>query len=167
VGATPKADAPNASLTDADWKIVETCHGSDELDELNSVQATFGPWGEPLAAVAAGLSALPDAKTAIEELRSCYTQAGLTPVQAEPWSVEGADLSVVSEEQIRLALQVVACKEQTNFTARMADLEAAQQAPIVVKYQDELIEHRRALDAALDHAREIIAGRPDLVAAGS
>lgn len=149
--------AANNALSDDDWDVVDACGSSDEVHELNAGLAIGdGPWAESLQAISDGLADQPEVQSAIEELGSCFTSAGLSPDPTAPWLPVGYDTGVISEQQVALALSVVACKDQTDFTARVAEVQAEEQAPVVVTYLDELLAKRSALDEALETADEVL-----------
>lgn len=99
----------------------------------------------------------------VDELGACYAENGLVPESREdaPWYPQGARGDRIDEEQIGLALQVVACKDSINFTQRMAEIEAAEQVPLIKKYAAEMIAKRVQIDTAVAAAKKVIAENPD------
>lgn len=60
-------------------------------------------------------------------------------------SVQGSDATVIDPVQIQLALDVVACKREVDYVRRLADGQAAEQDPVMAKYEPELTAHIQAL----------------------
>jgi hypothetical protein len=153
--------AVNASLTDADWKVVDGCQNADGVAEFVQAQKLYGPWTQPLQAANKSLVDQSAFKEALADLDACLKRSGLTPDPQMPWSVQGADSATLSEAQIKLAVQVVTCKQETTFTQRVADAAATLQAPIIEKYQGELVETRARIDQAVKDAKRVIADHPE------
>ncbi len=147
-------------LSEADYAVMGACSSAPEVAQLNTALMHDGPWVTQIEAASGKVLDQPAAKAAIEELGRCYDDAGLEPDSANPWMVAGARGDAITEEQIALALKVVACKDEVDFTARMARVEAQLQAPVIAEYTDELVAQRRALDEAVAKGREILAGAP-------
>lgn len=149
--------APNGGLTEEQWLVVDSCQDDPRLEQFGEALTHAGPWHEEFRAVQGQLLEEKAAQDALAELRSCYEDAGLTIADdAVPWVPRGANGREITEEQIRLALAVVQCKEEVGFTARMAAAEAELQAPIVADYADELVASRAQLDEALAAARALL-----------
>ncbi len=157
----------NAGLTDADWKVVDDCGRVPDLKEFTDALARVGPWTDAIDAVHESLLEDERASAILGDLTSCYEATGFRGADGEPWLPEGADGRTISEEQVQLALAVVDCKSQVNFTRRMADLEASLQAPIIAEYSKELSARRAMMDTAVADARDLIAGRGASTASGA
>lgn len=153
---TERPAAPNGDLTDADWAVMDTCGSTPEVKKLLDARAESGPWVTPMAAVHDALLDDGRAKDLLDELDGCYRGEGLKPLAKTPWTPQGAS-GAISEDQIRLALQVVECKKQISFTERMAQVEASLQAPIISEYADELVAKRAQIDEAVVEAKALIA----------
>jgi hypothetical protein len=148
---------PNSSLTEADWGVIDDCAATPEMDEYTEALSEQGPWGEPIQAVADSLMDDQRARAVLQDLTGCYDARGLSHASTEePWLPGGASGSEISEGQIQLAVAVVECKDEVDFTERMADLEASLQAPIIVQYADELSARRQLIDAAVLDARSLL-----------
>jgi hypothetical protein len=158
--ATPH---PNAALSDEDGEIANACGEADNVGELNAALAEGGPWIEQIEAINSALLKTPDVEELLEELGACYLDEGMTPDGDSPWLVSVFNSNEITEEQVQLALKVVACKAEIDFTTRMAQVEADLQAPIIVEYADELIAQRAEIDAALLKAQTLIAENEDLI----
>lgn len=147
---------PNLELTDADWTVMDACGAAPEVAQyLDAVSS--GPWEEPLRATKDSLLDEDDAQELVAQLEACLTGAGLTPLPEEPGYPRGADTRTISEDQIRMALQVVRCKDEIDFTGAMARVEARLQSPIIEKYADELVAKRHSIDELAVQARALIA----------
>ena len=156
-------DTRNESLADADWAVVDECAGSPDVAALGAGLTHDGPWVAQIRATADAVLEQPATRQLFDELGACYESAGLSPDSEHPWVVDGARTDRITEEQIGLALEVVACKDQIDFTSRMVQIEADLQAPIIVEYADELVAARTALDAAVTQAREVLQENQDLI----
>ncbi|WP_448062438.1 hypothetical protein [Cellulomonas hominis] len=163
IGYFDRPPHPNTALTEQDWEVVDACEEPEGADQFDEPQMRVGPWEEQIRAIDETLARQPDVVTALDELAACYAEVGLEPDPEQPWRVEGADGGVISEEQVRLALQVVDCKTRVDFTARVARVHADLQAPIIVEYADELVAKRERIDAAVAAARVLIAENDDLI----
>ncbi len=163
-GAESDADAddktsPNGALTDEDWTVIDACNEDAGPSQFDAALKHVGPWYAELGAVEDKVFDDPEAKNALRDLDACYEDAGLSVSKHNsPGWPSGADASVIDQQQIQLALTAVDCKEQTDFTARVAAVEARLQAPIIVKYADELVQKRAEIDEALAAARALLAG---------
>ncbi len=161
VADTPDPDdqaPPDGDLTAADWEIVDACGAAPESARFDDALRHVGPWYAELEAVKDQVLDDAEAKGALRDLEACYEQAGLgASSDGSPGWPRGANGSVIDQQQIQLALASVECKEQTDFTARVAAVEARLQAPIVVKYADELVQKRAEIDEALTAARALLA----------
>lgn len=156
-GDLPEAPVPNEGLSDADWLVVDECAETSAVTEFNEALNVDGPWLDEIQAVADSLLDHPRAKELVSRLGECYREHGLTPLRDYPVLPEGVGERGISEHSIALALTVVGCKDQVEFTEGMAALEAELQAPILAKYERELAAQRERIDAALDEARQLTA----------
>lgn len=150
--------SPNGDLRDEDWAVVDACDEESGPSQFDAALQHVGPWYAELRAVQERVFDDPDAKDALRDLHGCYREAGLSVSKNDsPGWPSGADASVIDQQQIQLALTSVECKEKVDFTARVAAVEARLQAPIVVKYADELVKKRGQIDEALAAARTLLA----------
>jgi len=155
--STDSGSHPNADLTDEDWTVIDACNEEPEATQLTAALRHVGPWYAELDAVSDAVFDDAEAKDAARDLDACFAEEGLgSAPDGSPGLPRGADASVIDEQQVQLALTTVDCKEQTNFTARVAAVEARLQAPIVVKYADELVRKRAEIDEALLAARAFV-----------
>jgi len=151
------AKAPFEGLTESQMRVVDACHGPDS-DLFVAVQTQDGPWVREMMALndKAAAGSLPGMKPLIDTLVSCYQKQGMRAAGAEErWFPAGADGRVIDKDQISLALKVVACKDETGFTQKMADIQARAQAKIVEKYADELAQEQTVVQRALTRARAV------------
>lgn len=82
-----------------------------------------------------------DAAAVFADWEVCLNEAGLERVgDDDPYGIVGVDYSVASEQSIKVAVTDVACKQETDFVQRLADIEASFQGPVVKKYEAELAE---------------------------
>ncbi len=93
----------------------------------------------------------------MDDLLECYDDRGIRAGdRARPWIPQGANLAAINEEQIALAMTVVECKEETQFVARMAKIEAGEQARVIDAYADELVSERQDLEESRAIAEGIL-----------
>ncbi|MBI9115127.1 hypothetical protein [Sanguibacter suaedae] len=161
--AAPPREPVNEHLTDEDWAVIDECAESAEVKAVDALYGSGGPWEEQLAAVETTFLEHPDVQSAVDELGTCFESEGLTPDPELIGFPEGADTALISEEQVRMALTTVACKDKTGFTEKVAQVKADLQAPVIVTYLDELLAQRKAIDDGLAEARSLAAevGRDD------
>lgn len=120
------------------------------------------PSGDDIAAdldgIEAQIFAAPDGVAVQAEWEACIEESGLQRDLEDPapFSVVGEG-SEVNEEQIRMALADVTCKEQVNYVERLADLEAGFQQPVIDEYIDELSAQRAEIDRIVEDSRQYLA----------
>lgn len=151
----------NSTLTSADQAVLDRCSSSKATRALNPAALVVkGPWTAKLNDVSTAFDSLDEVKDVYSEYRDCLAADGLRlstdDGPGSPDAVIGADPSTISEEQISLALRVVACKTTVNLVPRLATIMAAQQAPIIEEYGAELVKQREAIDRAVTDARALI-----------
>jgi hypothetical protein len=157
-GPQPEAP-PNASLTDEDWSALDACVTSDERAVLfREAAVQSGPWTQSIEAISSSLSSGPPGAAVLADLVACYEERGMRPGTDEPWYPLGADALAIDATQIAMAGAVVECKVGTDFTQRMADIEASQQAEVIREYEADLVLQRERLDEALHVAQGLVPG---------
>lgn len=147
-------EAPFADLTDEDGEKVEACNGPDE-ELFMSVLEQDGPWVPEIRAIRenAGALELPGLRDIVTELAACYKEKGITPGPKDlVWWPQGGKADRIDEQQIQLAVKVVDCKDSIEFTERMAAIEAREQAAVIGRYADELVQERATIEKALARA---------------
>lgn len=158
---------PNFELTDDQRATVESsCTDSEDYRYFEQVGVGDGPWDEQIAPIWNSLPDRDDVQTLLGELGACYRAAGLQPVTGQPWLVTAGSWEI-SEEQVTIALQIVTCKDEVDFTRRIAGIEAGLQAAVVLEHADELVAQRAELDAAVQRAREVLAENADVIHHGA
>lgn len=148
------------SLTDPEWEVISDC-----LDEPNAAQFDLiaaigdGPWLREFGDVEIGFMQSPEAQEVETDYEDCLAGRGLEPHPGPetPGLVKGTDWNSINAEQIELALEVVACKDEVDYVQRLADALAAKQAPIIEEYASELVAHGQKLDDLLAEADEVVA----------
>ncbi len=154
---TSPEETPNSDLTESDWAVVDACGSAPDVVTLNDALTEVGPWVEPMSMVHQALLGTSEAEGLIQQLGACLEEAGLQVDARQGWVPAGAQGREISEEQIRLALHVVECKDAIDFTHAMAAVEAGLQAPIIAEYVDELVAERQSTDEAMVLARALLA----------
>lgn len=152
---------PPNGLSLEQWELIHTTCNSFE-DAKHFLEYTEKAWGPATQALTVNEATLADprAQEVFDELRTCYADHGLTFDDDRPGWVTQANEFLIDEEQITMALTVVACKDATDATRRLADIMADLQAPIIEEYAQELSEQRAWLDTALAEAEDYMAARP-------
>ena len=69
--------------------------------------------------------------------------------------------TVINEEQVGLALKTVECKNQIDFTQRVADILAKYQMKVIDKHSNELFATRKKWDGLVAEAETYIAANPE------
>lgn len=163
---TEQGDAepgPNAALSDADWEVMEDCgtraEGKKALDDALLLNA---PWVDALVDVEDAVREDEEFRAAAADVQECLEARGLSTLEEAPWMPEGVDPVRITEEQVALAVDVVECKDEVDFTRRVATVHAARQAVVVAEYADEMMAHREVLTAALDRADELFSEAADV-----
>ena len=97
----------------------------------------------------------------ISDWAECLERAGvevdienLVPVGVDGEAVQRGE---VTENDVRLAIADVTCKNEVSFIKRLTNLEAAAQSPIIAQHREELLAERARLDAILAEARAVLA----------
>lgn len=155
-----RSPGPFANLSEEDQNLVGKCTSSDPLvKRLISEQDQDGPWSAAIKEIDHRMESLdaPGTAALVGDLDRCFESKGLSKALGpQPWLPAGASGNAITEEQIGMALKVVACKDEIGFTQRMADIQAALQAPVIAKYAGELAAKRAALDDALTAADQLL-----------
>lgn len=86
---------------------------------------------------------------------SCIKKAGLVPDKDNAFLPAGA-LTLEQGEQIRVAIADATCKQSSGLIQQLSDIEAAYQKVYIAKNETALIEWRKKIQVAVDHAKEII-----------
>ena len=154
-----------------DRAVVEACAAEESTtEEFRLVESPTGPWFAELDAAVRKAQTSEAAVTLRGELRACYEQRGIAVDGAAFDSgqlgatagVTGADPSRIDEQQVNLALEVVACKTQVRYTERAAGLIAQAQAGVVTDHLEEFGALAEQRDAARAKAETILSDHPDL-----
>jgi len=140
--------------------ILADCLKDDEVaywralgDEV--LPSTLGPWVDEFAA-ANEEAQFDDRMLEIrEEFAECLKdqKMRLVPIELTPnetfgdlFVVEGQDARRVDEQQIKLAIEVVRCKDEVSAIERVLNIVAEYEEPIYLEYEDELQETQRVLE---------------------
>jgi hypothetical protein len=137
----------------ADQAVLDECAQRPDFEALHAGLMRDGPWETQLPSSGDEVFEDPVAAAALDDLDACFVREGMEPDPEFLYVPLGADPMVIDETQISLALATVACRDEVDFTRRVADVLAQQQAPIIVAYLDELVEQRADLDASVQKAQ--------------
>lgn len=144
-----------AERTEEEYAVVDECAASVDDDVYTAALTERGPWVQLIKHSPDKVRDTTAFRDAVRDLDTCYEQHGLTPSGQEPWTPLGAKGDHISLEQIEMAVQVVECKNEVDFTARVANAQAALQAPVIEKYADEMFAHRTQMATAIKEARKL------------
>lgn len=108
----------------------------------------------------------PAARAAIERWATCLKAAGAPAPNAldDDWVPPGL-LNAPLQQQIRVALIDVECKQRLGTIQALADIEARRQWPYIDTHEARLVQQRRALDALVARSRAYLAQAPELQSA--
>ncbi|MBM7824332.1 hypothetical protein JOD55_000159 [Arcanobacterium pluranimalium] len=144
-------------------KMGPYCHEKEYVKQFDpEFLAPHGPWIAELNDTRNQLFKDERAKAIIDELKQCFSEAGLKMYPGHPGYVEGADVDRIDANTIQLAIKAAECQEKLNATPRLVEIWAELQAPIITKYADELIAQRQKIDKAVADAKEYINAHPEL-----
>lgn len=138
-------------------QIYEECGKSPDVASLNfeHISPAFD-YQEVFGGVTEQAQESEAAQEAFADWEACLTENGLQrDTSVSPWAVEGSSQEA-SEANINIALVDIQCKEDTGYMERMAEAEAAVQAPLIEEHLPELAEMRAEYDSALETAREYL-----------
>ncbi|MEW9267516.1 hypothetical protein AB1207_22470 [Kineococcus endophyticus] len=98
---------------------------------------------------------LPQTKKVLDDWRQCLSSQNVNPPR-DGW-VPSSAMSGGKENEIKIALIDVKCKEENGTVQKLADIEASLQMPKVRADEPQLVDQRKAVDDALKAANKIIA----------
>jgi hypothetical protein len=168
---------PNEDLPEEQKReVYDVCGSKPEVEHFNEKplwDASSGPGWAALDDEAEAVNRDPRMQALVEELHVCYNENDIRFDANRPYVAFAADAvwwdkpemegqKQITEEQIQLALKVVDCKDQVDFTQRAADIIAERQVPIIEEHADELFQIRANWDATVADAKEYIASHPEL-----
>lgn len=151
-------------LTEDEFEVVRNCN-EEAGNHFSEPLRHDGGWWQEYEPLEFNYQRNKDAVALVDELGACFSENEMVPEYREgtPWYPQGARGDRIDEVQIRMALQVVACKDSINFTQRMAQVEASEQVPLIEKYAAEMIAKRELIDAAVVAAKKVIAENPEFL----
>lgn len=146
---------------DVTGDVADACHQQVQEDprwESEFDRPYAGPLAYDMTAATDQVFVSEPGAAAQADWEACIEEAGLArdTTMDSPSAIVGAT-DEINEEQIRLALTSVRCKDEVNYVERLADVEAGFQQPVVDKYLKELSAERAELDRVLTEAREYLA----------
>ncbi|MGO1590479.1 MAG: hypothetical protein ACTH1Z_02345 [Ancrocorticia sp.] len=145
-------------------EFAELCGSEPEYLKFNYVDAqSDGPGTVALGEVQDKVAADPRITTLIDEFDACLQTEGLKADRSALGYPQGVDFWTVNEDQIDMAIKTVDCKDQVDFTPRLADIIAEYQMKVIDEYGTELMAQREAWDDLVQEAKDYIAANPDYV----
>ncbi|GII99876.1 hypothetical protein CLV28_2957 [Sediminihabitans luteus] len=157
----------DTALLDGHDAEVEACNEKVQHVYTAMRSARDTPWQAEISAVETALPENDVVAAAFDDLDACLVAGGLEPDAAQPGYVVGADVVTIDEEQVELAVQVVGCKDETDFTRRVATEWARLQAAVLEKYETDVIAQGAANDEALADGRATVAAHPEVFVSGA
>lgn len=145
------------ALTDAQVAAAEACADVPDVARFIYDPSLPALVGEEVGTAEREALASDAARVVFDEWEQCLNQNGLRRDLSDgPFGVLGATLEV-SEANIRIALTDVRCKDDVDFVARLAQIEADRMAPVLDRYASELEQLGVEKDALAGQAREYLA----------
>lgn len=148
------------------WQQCESdplaAHWKKRTDELIGY---VGPWTEDFDEAVARAHEDDRMKDVKSDYVACLAMSGVVPVSPDSteyddfWTVVGEKFGTIDEQQIKLALEVVSCKERTNATGRVLDLVAEYEAAVYNEYEQELQNSRLQLEVLQSDLKEFWSDR--------
>lgn len=150
----PARTLPSNNVEDPEVQAgIERCLTEPEISRFD-FQFPPTPWAADADAAYDSAKQSQEWKDAVADYHECLRSRGMEPdLSDDQLSVTGGDSSVIDAEQISLALEVVACKDQVKLVKRLAGQIAAFQAPIVDEYAVELTALREYIDQFVSDSR--------------
>ncbi len=143
-------------------RIREVCgKDPDALRFLPSTVSSDGPAAVELSGAWDRAERDPRVQGLVDELDQCFRGQGLEAHPRRIGSPTAGDPGVLNEEQIEIALKTVECKDEVDFTQRLADVLAEYEMEIIDGNASELVAARELWDDRVLEARQYIAENPD------
>lgn len=160
----PESLYPYEGLSEEDReKMRDACSSDPDVQRfLMDPERSYGPGEVALNDTWDQADNDPEMKALVEELDACFQTKGLEANPRVIGDPKGADRNLIDEDQIDMALKTVECKDQIDFTQRVADILAKHQMDVINEHADELFAHRQELDDLVADAKQYIAENPDL-----
>ena len=144
---SPARTLPSNNVEDPEVQAgIERCLAEPEMSRFD-FQLPPSPWAADADAAYDSAVQSQEWKDAVADYHECLRDKGMEPdLRDNQLSVVGEDSSVIDAEQISLALEVVACKDQVKLVERLAGQIAVFQAPIIDEYAVDLTALREYID---------------------
>lgn len=142
-----EADRTNAgteSYQAAERKCMSSGEGAEWKNRRDSLPRFSGPWSEEFAA--AQVAAYKDDRMVEikRDFGECISKAGLSLEASDSttrdtfFTVNGEQFGVINEQQIKMASDVVRCKDETGAVEKLLNVVAEYEAPVYLEYEREL-----------------------------
>ncbi|KAB7739567.1 hypothetical protein GA707_20180 [Nostocoides sp. F2B08] len=158
--AALERNAEEVQISEAEMSERRRCAGTPEVSRFHKVSAD-GVWDGEFSSASEKVQAGAEWAAVISDWVGCLARAGIQ-VDSEDLAPAGVDWEAVqrgevTENDVRLAVADVTCKNEVSFIKRLTAMEAAAQSPIIARHRDELLAERARLDAMLVEARAVLA----------
>lgn len=158
--AAIERNAQGNEISDAEMAERHRCAKTPEVSRFDG-GISPGVWLGELSVASQEVRDSPEWAAVISDWAECLERVevevdieNLAPVGVDSEAVQRGE---VTENDVRLAIADVTCKNEVSFIKRLTDLEAAAQSPIIARHRDEMLAERARLDALLVQAREVLA----------
>lgn len=142
-------------------KMDEACSSDQDSQKFALTEASSEPGAVALEDTWDQADSDPEMQKLLDELDICFQGEGM---KADPQRIgypTAAVNTVINEEQVGLALKTVECKNQIDFTQRVADILAKYQMKVIDKHSNELFATRKKWDDLVAEAETYIAANPE------
>lgn len=150
--AVPPAGARTAGPVDPDVPLAvwEACGRTEAVRAMSPELDGSYELADALLQAHETAAASEESRAAVADWTACLARHGLEPAGGDSgYAVAGATTSRWDRDSVALAVTDVRCKTEVDFVPRMADAEAAAQAPVLMLFRDEL-------DARIAHMRAVV-----------
>jgi hypothetical protein len=158
--AAIERNAEAVAISDAEMVERHRCAQTPEVSRFDQTYPV-GLWLSELSVVSQEVRGSPEWTAVHSDWAECLERSGFD-VDERHQAPAGVDWEAVqrgevTENDVRLAVADVTCKNEVSFIKRLTDLEAAAQSPVIARHRDEMLAERARLDALLVEARAVLA----------
>jgi hypothetical protein len=158
----PDSDRQGLPLTAAAEEALEGCNRAPLEAGLVHDQSVSDEWDAIAPAGVTPTGETEEARAVVEQWVACLRENGVAPPEKDgdriPLGVPAGALDASFEEQVRVGLIDVACKEGLDVVQRLADIDAVEHVAYLERGGREYLERRRVVEQAqLRIAEELLA----------
>lgn len=163
--AVPPEGGRAAGAVDADvpMSVWEDCGRSETVRAMSPETDGSYELADALGQAHEVAVASEASRSAVADWTACLAEHGLEPAGGDGgYAVAGASTSRWDRESVALAVTDVRCKAEVDFVPRMADAEAAAQAPVLLMFRAELEARLAHMRAVVPVAEAYLAAHPEI-----